>query len=97
MAFISRRIRSLAGAERGHDLVVADASREGTERHRELARIDTEAGQHAARLQAPKTTLERLLEPAGLDRHIDAAATGQPHDLGHRVELAEVDGQAAPS
>jgi hypothetical protein len=84
MAFISRRIRSFPRAQRGHDPVVADPRRESVEWHRKLARVDTKAGQHATRLQDAKTAFEHLLDSQGLDRHVGAPATGQPHDLGNR-------------
>jgi hypothetical protein len=97
MAFISRRIRSLPPGQSVVTIFWSPISRrEGIERHRKFARVDTKAGQHATRFQDAKTAFKRLLDSQSLDRHVDAAATGQPHDLGNWVDLTKVNGQVCP-
>src|SRR5687768_5651751 len=60
-----------ARAERRHDLVIADPRGERVERDQQLARVDAEARQGAARAQDAQAALERLLRPERLDRDVD--------------------------
>ena len=62
-----------AGAQRGDDAMVAEAGRERVVRHLELARVDAEARQRAARPQAAQRVLERPLGAQRLDRDVGAA------------------------
>ena len=61
-----------AGAERGDDAVVAEPGGERLVRHLELAGVDAEARQRAARAERAQGALERLLRAERLDGHVDA-------------------------
>jgi hypothetical protein len=60
------------------------------ERDLQVARIDPEAGQRAARPQHPQTGLEGRLGAERLDGDVHAAAAGQAHDLLDRVGPGEI-------
>jgi hypothetical protein len=78
--------------ERRDDLVIDEPCRDRIERERQLACIDSEAREHAARFQHAQAALEGLLRAERLDCDVHATALGAPHDLGNRVGLPEVDG-----
>src|SRR5919107_5168690 len=80
-----------AWAERGHDLLVADAVDVGLDGYLELSPVDPEARDDAAGAGRLETRLEGLLGAECLDRDVDAAAPGEPLDRSHRILLREVD------
>ena len=71
-----------ARAERRHDPLIAQAGVDRLVGRDELAGIDAEARERAAGTDRAQRVLERLLPSQRLDRHVDAAAAGQPLDLG---------------
>jgi hypothetical protein len=69
--------------------VIAETRGERIERHREVARIDAEARERAARADAPERALERRLQAQRLDGDVGSAAR-ESFDLGDDVLLFEV-------
>src|ERR1051326_8463088 len=57
-----------AGAKRRDDAIVGQSGPERLVRDGELAGVDAEAGERAARTKHAERALERLLRPARLDR-----------------------------
>src|ERR1043165_7166470 len=78
-----------AGAKRRDDAIVGESRSERLVGNRELAGVNAEAGERAARTKDAEGALERLLRPERLDRDIDTA--GEMADRGDGIDVAVVD------
>src|SRR5690606_1423109 len=65
---------------------------EGAERNGQVAGVDPQAGQRAARLEHAQGAFKGGLQSQRLDRGIDATAAGQFEDFLDHVDFAEVQG-----
>ena len=79
------------GAQGGHDPMVAESCRERGVRHLELAGVDPEARQRAARPKDAECRLECLLRSERLDRDVRTTAGRQPADLVEHVHAGVVE------
>jgi hypothetical protein len=76
-----------ARTKRGDDLLIGQAGIERFVGRDELAGVYAQARQRAAWTNRSQRVLERLLTAERFDRDVDAAAVGEPFDLGDQAAL----------